>query len=159
MEQPTAGEALRALEPLVGEWTVEAKGPDGQAWPGQGRASFQWHPSGAHLVQRIIIDVPDAPDSTSIIGCDAASGSFVQLYSDERGVCRIYSMSIDGSDWILERDGDPFPQRFVGKFGEDAHTISGRWEKAEDGSSFAIDFFLTYRKITSPQDWIDFSPA
>lgn len=151
MEQPTAEEALRALEPLVGEWTVEAKGPDGQAWPGQGRASFQWHPSGAHLVQRIIIDVPDAPDSTSIIGCDAANGSFVQLYSDERGVCRIYSMSIDGSEWILQRDGDPFPQRFVGKFGDDARTISGRWEKAEDGSGFAIDFYLTYRKITSPQ--------
>ena len=151
VEQPTAGEALRALEPLVGEWTVEAKGLDGQAWPGQGRASFQWHPSGAHLVQRTIIDVPDAPDSTSIIGCDAASGSFVQLYSDERGVCRIYSMSIDGSEWILQRDGDPFPQRFVGKFGDDAGTISGRWEKAEDGSSFAIDFYLTYRKITSPQ--------
>jgi hypothetical protein len=152
VEQPTAGEALRALEPLVGEWTVEARGPDGQAWPGQGRASFQWHPSGAHLVQRTTIDVPDAPDSTSIIGCDAASGSFVQLYSDERGVCRIYSMRIDGSEWILQRDGDPFPQRFVGKFGDDAGTISGRWEKAEDGSSFAIDFYLTYRKITSPQD-------
>jgi hypothetical protein len=156
VEQPTAGEMLRALEPLVGEWTVEAKGPDGQAWPGQGRASFQWHPSGAHLVQRTIIDVPDAPDSTSIIGCDAANGSFVQLYSDERGVCRIYSMSIDGSEWILQRDGDPFPQRFVGKFGDDARTISGRWEKAEDGSSFAIDFYLTYRKITSPST--DFSP-
>jgi hypothetical protein len=152
VEQPTAGEALRALEPLVGEWAVEAKGPDGQAWPGQGRASFQWHPSGAHLVQRTVINMPGAPDSTSIIGCDAASGSFVQLYSDERGVCRIYSMRIDGSEWILQRDGDPFPQRFVGKFGDDARTISGCWEKAEDGSSFAIDFYLTYRKITSPQD-------
>src|ERR1039458_7939707 len=31
MEQPTAEQALQALEPLVGEWTVEAKGPDGQA--------------------------------------------------------------------------------------------------------------------------------
>jgi hypothetical protein len=156
MEQPTAEKALRALEPLVGEWTVEAKGPDEQAWPGQGRASFQWHPSGAHLVQRTVIDMPGAPDSTSIIGCDAANGSYVQLYSDERGVCRIYSMRIDGSEWVLQRDGDPFPQRFVGKFDDDARTISGRWEKAEDGSSFAIDFYLTYRKITSPR--IDFSP-
>jgi hypothetical protein len=102
VEQPSAGPALRALEPLVGEWAVEAKGPDGQAWPGQGRASFQWHPSGAHLVQRTITDVPGAPDSTAIIGCDAAAGSFAQLYSDERGVCRIYSMRINGSEWILE---------------------------------------------------------
>jgi hypothetical protein len=151
VEQPTAGQALRALEPLVGEWTVEAKGPDGLPWPGQGRASFQWHPSGAHLVQRITIDVPGAPDSTSIIGCDAVSGTFVQLYSDERGVCRIYSMRMDGSEWILQRDGDPFPQRFVGRISDDARTISGRWEKAEDRADFAIDFYLTYRKIEPSQ--------
>ena len=29
MDQPTAGGALEALEPLVGEWTLEAKPPDG----------------------------------------------------------------------------------------------------------------------------------
>jgi hypothetical protein len=152
VEQPTAGQALRALEPLVGEWTVEAKGPDGLPWPGQGRASFQWHPSGAHLVQRVTSDVPGAPDSISIIGCDAASGSFVQLYSDERGVCRIYSMRMDGSEWILQRDGDPFPQRFVGKISDDACTISGRWEKAEDRAGFAIDFYMTYCKIEPSEE-------
>ena len=92
MRQVSAEQALRALEPLVGEWTMEAKGPDGQAWPGAGRASFQWHPSRAHLIQRTVIDVPDTPDSISIMGCDAANGTYVQLYSDERGVCRIYTM-------------------------------------------------------------------
>jgi hypothetical protein len=61
MEQPVAEEALLALEPLVGEWTVEANGPDGQAWPGEGRATFEWHSSKAHLVQRMMIDVPGAP--------------------------------------------------------------------------------------------------
>jgi len=147
MEQPTAEQALRALEPLVGEWTVEAKGADGQAWPGEGRATFEWHPSKAHLVQRTVIDVPGAPDSTSVIGCDAANGTFVQLYSDERGVCRIYSMKLGGGEWVLQRVGDPFPQRFVGTISGDARTISGRWEKAEDGEDFAIDFYLTYRKI------------
>ena len=152
MQQPTAGEALGALKPLVGEWTIEAKGPDGQPWPGQGRASFQWHPSGAHLVQRIHIDMPEAPDSTSIIGCDAANGTFVQLYSDERGVCRIYSMRIDDSEWILQRDGDPFAQRFTGEISDDARTISGRWEKSEDGADFALDFYLTYQKVSSPHE-------
>lgn len=147
MEQPTAEQALRALEPLVGEWTVEAKGPDGQAWPGEGRAIFQWHSSKAHLEQRTAIGVEGAPDSLSIIGCDAANGTFVLLYSDERGVCRIYSMKFDGGEWVLQRDGDPFPQRFVGTISADARTISGRWEKAEGGGDFAIDFYLTYRKI------------
>jgi len=147
MDQPTAEQALRALEPLVGEWTVVAEGPDGQAWPGEGRAIFEWHPSGAHLVQRIAIGVDGAPDSTSIIGCDAGNGTFIQLYSDARGVCRIYSMKLGGGEWVLQRDGAPFPQRFVGTISADARTISGRWEKAEDGGDFALDFFLTYRKV------------
>jgi hypothetical protein len=147
MGQASAEEALRALEPLVGEWTVEAKGPDGQAWPGASRASFQWHPSRAHLVQRTVTDVPGVPDSVSIMGCDAADGSYVQLYSDERGVCRIYTMRIDSREWILQREGEPFPQRFIGTFSDDARTISGRWEKAENGPEFTVDFYLTYRKV------------
>lgn len=147
MEQPTAEQALRALQPLVGEWTLEAKGPDGTPWTGGGRSSFEWHPSKAHLVQHTSIDAPGAPDSTSMIGCDAASGAYVQLYSDERGVCRIYSMTIDDRKWTLERDGEPFPQRFVGVISENAEMITGRWEKAEDGTSFTVDFYLTYRRI------------
>jgi hypothetical protein len=131
----------------VGEWTVEAEGPDGQAWPGAGRASFQWHPSRAHLIQRTVINMPGAPDSISIIGCDAANGSYVQLYSDERGVCRIYSMRIDSREWILQREGEPFPQRFIGTISDDARTIAGRWEKAENGAEFTVDFYLTYRKV------------
>ena len=147
MGQTSAEQALLALEPLVGEWTVEAEGPDGQAWPGAGRASFQWHPSRAHLIQRTVINMPGAPDSISIIGCDAANGSYVQLYSDERGVCRIYSMRIDSREWILQREGDPFPQRFIGTISDDARTIAGRWEKAENGAEFTVDFYLTYRKV------------
>jgi hypothetical protein len=146
MAQPSAEQALRALDLLVGEWAVEAKGPDGQAWPDEGRASFQWHPSHAHLVQRIVIDVPGAPDSTSIIGCDAANGTYVQLYSDERGVCRIYTMHIDSEQWTLRRDGEPFAQRFIATISDDARTISGRWDKAENGTEFTIDFYLTYRR-------------
>jgi hypothetical protein len=147
VEQPVAGPTLSALEVFIGEWTVEATGADGQPWPGLGRATFEWHASRAHLVQRTVTDLPGAPDSIAIVGCDAAKGTFVQLYSDERQVCRIYSMSLNDARWVLERDGEPFPQRFVGMISEDARTISGRWEKSEDGGDFELDFSLTYRKI------------
>jgi hypothetical protein len=40
MDQPTAQEALKRLEPLVGEWILEAKPPDGPPWPGEARATF-----------------------------------------------------------------------------------------------------------------------
>ena len=147
MDQPTAEQALRQLEPLVGEWTVEATWPDGKSWPGGGRATFEWHASGAHLLERGTAELPEAPDNVSIIGCDAANGTYFQLYSDERGVCRVYEMSIGNGEWKLWREGEPFPQRFFATISDDGNTIAGRWDKAEDGTNYTTDFHLTYRRI------------
>ena len=147
MDQLTAEDALRRLDVLVGEWTLEASSADGEAWPGGGTASFEWHPSGAHLVQHGTVELPEAPNSECVIGCDAASGTYVQLYSDERGVCRVYQMSIDDREWRLWRAGEPFAQRFVGTFDDDGRTITGRWEIDEDGAGFRTDFHLTYRRV------------
>jgi hypothetical protein len=147
MDQPTAEEALRRLEPLVGEWALEATGADGKAWPGGGRVTCEWHASGAHLVQRATVDFPEAPDSVSIIGCDGANGTYFQLYSDERGVCRVYEMSVGDGAWRLWREGEPFSQRFTATFSEDGNTITGRWEIAEDGTDYTTDFDLVYRRV------------
>jgi hypothetical protein len=147
MDQPTAEQALRKLEPLIGEWSMEAKSASGEPWPGGGRIVFEWHDSGAHLVQRGTVDHPEAPNNVSIIGCDAANGTYVQMYSDERGVCRIYQMSISNGEWKLWREGEPFSQRFIGTFSQDGNTITGRWEIAEDGTNYEIDFELILRRV------------
>jgi hypothetical protein len=99
-----------------------------------------------HLVERSAAQLPEAPSVISIIGCDAANGTYYKLYSDDRGVCRVYDMSIDDGEWRLWRYGAPFPQRFIGSFADDANTILGRWEKAEDGTNYVTDFNLTYRR-------------
>ncbi|HEY3946864.1 MAG TPA: hypothetical protein VGL78_16685 [Solirubrobacteraceae bacterium] len=148
IDRPTALDALKQLEALFGEWVLEATSPDGEPGPGEARASFEWHESPAHLVGRTTIDLPEAPDTVSIIGCDAANGTYFQLYSDKRGVCRVYQMSIGDGEWKLWREGDPFPQRFTATISEDGETISGRWEKAEDGTNYTTDFYLTYVKVT-----------
>ena len=147
IDQPKADAALRALEPLVGEWTLTVVGPDGEPWPGQARSTFAWHAAGAHLVQTTTVDLPEAPDNVSIIGCDAANGTYYQLYADERGVCRVYEMSIDEREWKLWREGEPFPQRYTGRFEDGGRTIAGRAEKAEDGVNFTLDFWLTYTRV------------
>ncbi len=147
MDQRTAEQALRQLEPLVGEWTFEAKWPDGEPWPGGGRVIFEWHASGAHLLERGTAELPEAPDNVSIIGCDAANGTYFQLYSDERGVCRVYQMSIGNGEWKLWREGEPFSQRFTGSFSDDRNTITGRWEVAEDRANYTTDFDLIYRRV------------
>jgi len=146
MEQPTAEEALKRLEPLLGAWTMEAIPPGGEPWPGEARTSFEWHESGAHLIGRSTIEMPEAPDSISIIGCDAANGTYYQLYADERGVCRVYGMSIGAGEWKLWRQGEPFAQRFSASFEDGGETIVGRWELARDGGEFEIDFELIYRR-------------
>jgi hypothetical protein len=114
MASDAAGRMLKALEPLVGQWTMVLRGPDDELWPGQGQEIFMWHESGVHLVQRITIDVPDVPDTTAIIGCGETNATFSQLYSDERAVRRMYSMTLSDRRWTLERNGEPFPQRFRG---------------------------------------------
>jgi hypothetical protein len=146
MDQPTAEDALRALEPLIGAWDLVASAPGGEPWPGGGRSTFEWHPSGAHLVQRTVVELPEAPDSICIIGCDAANGTYFQLYSDERGVSRVYDMSINEGEWRLWRAGEPFAQRFTATFSDDGKTMLGHWEKAEDGVNYEADFDLTYRR-------------
>ena len=147
MEQTTAEEALQKLEPLLGEWRVTASPPGGPPWPGEGQTTFEWHESGAHLVERSTVDIPGVPDAVSIIGCDAANGTYYQLYSDDRGVCRVYEMSIGDGEWKLWREGEPFAQRFTGRFGDDGRTIVGRWELAEDGIDYRTDFDLTYTRV------------
>jgi hypothetical protein len=88
---------------------------------------------------------PEAPDNVSIIGCDAANGTYFQLYSDER--CRVYEMSIGKGEWRLWREGEPFSQRFTATFSDDGNTITGRWEIAEDGTNYTTDFDLIYRRV------------
>ena len=146
MDQPTAEDALRRLDPLVGQWDLTGSAPGGEPWPVGGRSTFEWHPSGAHLVQRTVVELPEAPDSLCIIGCDAANGTYFQLYSDERGVSRVYDMSIGNGEWKLWRTGEPFAQRFTATLSEDGKTMFGRWEKAEDGANYEADFDLTYRR-------------
>ena len=147
MDQPTAKQALEEMDRLVGEWTLEAVPPGGRPWPGRALSSIHWHESGAHLVERTSTDLTEAPEATKIMGCDAANGTYFQLYSDDRGVCRVYEMSIADAEWRLWRTGAPFRQRFIGTIASDGNTIAGRWEKAEDGENFELDFELIYRKV------------
>ncbi|RCW39653.1 hypothetical protein DFQ14_11529 [Halopolyspora algeriensis] len=144
----TAERALKEFEPLIGQWRLEAIPPGGEPWPGQAWADIEWHDSGAHVIERSTVEMPEAPNGVSIMGCDAANGTYYRLHSDDRGVCRVYEMSLGGGEWRLWREGLPFPQRFVARFEDEGNTIAGQWEKSEDGTHFETDFELIYRKIT-----------
>ena len=81
-----------------------------------------------------------------IVGGDDSSEMYSMLYSDSRGVSRIYQMSLGDGVWRLWRDAPGFSQPFIGAFSEDGRTITGRWEAPEEGSQCTLDFDLTYTK-------------
>jgi hypothetical protein len=149
VEQTSRNAALERLDALVGKWTMEATPPGGPPWPGEGRVTFEWLEGRTFLIERWMVDLPEAPDGIAIIGAADESETFRQYYFDSRGVHRIYEMTLGDGVWKLWRDApDPFPQRFSGTFDDDGTTIAGRWEKAEDGSNWETDFELTYRKVS-----------
>ncbi|WP_433525539.1 hypothetical protein ACQPZ2_11585 [Nocardia pseudovaccinii] len=147
MNQSTNESARRRLEVFVGEWTMRAGPPGGPPWPGAGRVTFEWLTGTPLLVQRWHIDLPEAPDGVAVIGCDGMSDTYYQLYTDDRDVQRIYEMTLTDGIWTLQRDGEPFAQRFTGRFSDDGATILGRWELAEDRGTWKTDFDLTYTKV------------
>lgn len=147
MNQSTNESARKRLEVFAGEWTMQAGPPGGPPWPGAGRVTFEWLTGTPLLVQRWHIDLPEAPDGIAVIGCDGMSDTYYQLYTDDRDVQRIYEMTLTDGIWKLQRDGEPFAQRFTGRFSDDGRTILGRWELAEDRRTWKTDFDLTYTKV------------
>jgi hypothetical protein len=148
MEQPTAEKALEELEVLVGEWSQKATPPGGEPWPGEAKSTFEWLEGSDNrlLVETSTAEMPEAPDGVCVYGCDAASGRYFQLYSDERNVCRVYEMSIGDGEWKLWRDGEPFSQRFTATISEDGNTIDGRWE-IDEGDGWRTDFDLVFTRV------------
>ncbi|MFI6323779.1 hypothetical protein ACIBG8_40060 [Nonomuraea sp. NPDC050556] len=130
--------ALQKLDVLLGEWDVKApfEAP-GRVW-----TTFEWR--GDHLVH--LTQAEGAQEgmpfpSTQIIGLDDATGLFTCLYTDGRGVCRVYQMSFEGDVWTIWRDAPAFHQRFTATVGEQ---IKGRWDFSENGEDWRTDFGLTY---------------
>ena len=147
MDQPTPENALKELEPLVGEWKVEATPRGGPPWPGEASITYEWMEGAPFLIERSEIEMPEAPNAICVIGCDAANDRYFQLYSDDRGVCRVYELSIGDGELKIWREGEPFAQRFTGRFSEDGNRIDARWEAAKDGTDWETDFDLVFTRI------------
>lgn len=89
------------LDTFVGEWEM-VMAIDEHTLPG-GRGTFEWIADGASLVYRgetaesselaTGLGVDSPLPTVSIIGVDDSSGQCTMLYSDARGVFRVYDMT------------------------------------------------------------------
>ncbi len=139
--------ALKRLDALVGTWEVRLTLPTDPPMAVQAQATFEWLPGNMFLRYRSGAEGSDFPRGESIIGSDDGMGTHMMLYSDSRGVTRIYAMSLKDGVWMLWRDDPSFAQRFTGTFSEDGRTIIGQWEFARDGVTWEHDFDLTYSRL------------
>ena len=83
----------------------------------------------------------------AVLGWDDTTHELAQLYSDARGVFRVYRMTLTDAAWTAWRDAPGFFQRFIGSFPDD-DTIEGAWESSRDGKTWEPDFDMVYRKRT-----------
>jgi hypothetical protein len=68
------------------------------------------------------------------------------LYSDERGVARIYQMSLEGGVWKMWRESPGFSQRMTGMLSSDGNTMTCHGELSRDGERWEHDLDVTYTR-------------
>jgi hypothetical protein len=134
-----------ALELLIGDWVTEATHPSLPGVVVRGTTTFEWGSGERFVVWRAANEHPDVPDSVSVLGTFDDEPPALH-YFDSRGVHRVYDMSITGDVWHLERDAPGFAQRFDGRFGADGSTIAGVWQLCRDGTTWADDLEITFRR-------------
>jgi hypothetical protein len=139
--------SLAGLSVLVGEWNTSSTHP---LYPGaviQGHVSFEWLEKGAFLVMRSEVKQPGPPSGMAIFGRDESTEEYSMLYFDERGVSRIYGVSLNNGIWKMWRSAPGFSQRFTGIFSADGSSIAGTWELARGASDWQRDLESTYSRL------------
>lgn len=144
----TPNPALADAGALVGNWKMEIYNADFLEDPNArvgGRAMINWTDDGAALVLRQGGDPANPPWASWIIGRDEQDPDFLVLYADDRGISRIYRMSLGGPNWRMWRDTPEFSQRFSAHIDPGGNALRGRWEKSTDsGKTWQHDFNLDY---------------
>src|SRR5262245_49415451 len=146
------GKPLDALQPFIGEWSVEGRHV---ALPNaliRGRSVFEWWGDRTFLMHRSTFGHPDFPDSISLIGATRPDDGLAQHYFDTRGVHRVYEMTFDRGVWTLDRKAvgpKDFDQRMHATFSADGNTITAEF-KARDSVTHEMrhDFSVTYGRVT-----------
>lgn len=135
--------ALEGLAYLAGTWEMELSQagflPEGER--ARGTATFEF------VENRRFLALRQGDAATWMIGRDDASVEYTVLYSDTRGVSRVYAMTLEGEIWTICRDDPDFSQRFEAVIAADKNTIDGSWKRRHGHGPWQHDFAVTYRRL------------
>ena len=148
--------SLRALDVLIGEWSLEATHPMVPGVVLSGKVTFEWMDGERFVLMKSWNDHPDFPNAISIIGntsIDRVGGpgepdeAMRMFYFDSRGVHRVYEVRVTPETWEWWRDSAGFSQRFTATFEQGGDTIVGQGELCRDGETWEDDIGMTYRRV------------
>jgi hypothetical protein len=138
--------ALRPLEFLLGEWRTTGSHPERPGRILNGRTSFHWHEGGAFLMMRTQIDEPEFPDGLAIIGSDNVAGTFTMTYFDERGISRLYDVTVRDRTVTWRRDDPKFSQSNTITADDTSNTLVGKGRMSKDGGTWGDDLSQVFHR-------------
>lgn len=148
MEAAVRNEALQELDVLMGEWKLtmtDAWFLDSREIKVEGAATIEWLQDAFVVMRWELFEESPAGASHIVFGRSDARDEYKALYHDERGVCRVFEMTLADGQWTLSREDPDFHQRFIGILEGDR--IAGRWEASEDfGKTWRKDFDLIFER-------------
>lgn len=139
--------ALKPLEFLIGDWETTGTHPmvPGKSLPG--RSSFAWHEGGAFLIMHTQVDEPKFPDGIAIIGSDDNSGKFAMTYFDERGVSRLFELTVGDRTVTWRRDDPELAQSItISSDGGDKLVSKGRM--SQKGGPWGDDLSQVFTRLS-----------
>ena len=114
--------ALKALDRLVGTWTVS--GPGGLA----GTVTYEWMEGGQFLVQRVdLVQGGERNTCVEYIGYDQERSALRSHFFGNGGDILEYVYELDADTLTIWFGGVGSPAFFRGEFSDDGNTNTGRW--------------------------------
>lgn len=143
MERNT--ELERVAEIFVGEWVLTITNQwwlDDPSTVTSGTARGEW--LGDSFV-RLQAELDGLPAWEFIFGRSDARDQFIVLYHDERGVQRLFELTLDGDTWVMSRNDPDFHQRLLGRVEGDR--MIGQTDASDDqGVTWRKDFDLIFER-------------
>ena len=143
-------DAMRRLEPMVGEWDVTMT----HAWflesldtEMKGSATFEWL-ADAFVVMRSRWE--DGSTQEFAFGRNDARDEYQAFAHDDRGVYRVFGMTFADGEWTLLREDPDFHQRIVMRVAPDR--IDLRADASEDaGQTWRKDLDYIFEPRRDPR--------
>lgn len=144
MERNTGLEKVAGI--FVGEWTITITNMwwlDDPTTVATGTARCEWL---GDTFLRLTAELDGVPTWDFVFGRSDANDRFVVLYGDERGVQRVFDLTIDGDFWEMSRADPDFHQKILARV-EGDRMVGETDASDDDGATWRKDFDLIWERI------------